>query len=88
MFLPENLENYQNLASAIIQGACIDFMLGKYSKDAFHKFCKSRWFGVLAGGLSDKPIDGEWLYKQVLAEKESGNYEQDGRARRRNAECF
>lgn len=88
MCLPDNLENYQNLASAIIQAACIDFLLGKYPKDAFHNFCTSKWFSVLAGGLSDKPIKGEWLYKQVLAEKESGTYEQDGRTRRRNAECF
>lgn len=87
MCLPKNLENYQNLASAIIQGACIDFMLGKYSKEAFHSFCTSQWFGVLIGGLGDKPIDGEWLYRQVLAEKESGEYGQDGRARKRNAEC-
>lgn len=88
MCLPKNLENYQNLASAIIQGACMDFMLGKYSEDAFHSFCTSKWFGVLIGGLGDNPIDGEWLYRQVLAEKENMSDEQNGRSRKRNAECI
>lgn len=87
MCLPKNLENYQNLASAIIQGACIDYMTGEYPKDAFHSFCTSQWFVVLISGLGNNPIDGEWLYQQVVAEKESSEHEQKGKTRRRNAEC-
>ena len=60
----ENLEQYQNLANAIVIRACDDYKMGKISDDEFKRFCRSGYFNILT------KADPEFLIEEMAKERE------------------
>ena len=64
----DNIEEYQNLANAIIIQACEDYKTGEITDDSFERFCRSEWFSVLT------KVDPEYLIKKMDKEREGYVY--------------
>lgn len=69
----ENLEQYQNLANAIVIRACDDYKMGKISDDEFKRFCRSGYFNILT------KVDPEFLIEKMAKEREVYLYEKKKR---------
>lgn len=59
-----DLENYQDLANAIIVSTCKDYKQGKLSDESFRRFCYGAWFGTLTS------ISPDVIYKGMKKERE------------------
>ena len=64
----DNIEEYQNLANAIIIQACEDYKIGEINDDSFERFCRSEWFSVLT------KVDTEYLIKKMYKERDGYVY--------------
>lgn len=60
----KNLENYQDLANAIIVSTCKDYKYGLLSDKSFKDFCYGTWFGTLTS------ISPDVIYKGMKKERE------------------
>lgn len=59
-----DLENYQDLANAIIVSTCKDYKQGKLSDKSFKEFCYGAWFGALTS------VSPDVIYKGMKKERE------------------
>ena len=69
----DNLEQYQNLANAIVIKACDDYKFGRMSEDAFRRFCRSEYFKILT------KVNPEFLIEKMAEEREVYLYEKKKR---------
>ena len=65
----DNLEQYQNLANAIVIRACDDYKIGKMSDDEFRRFCRSGYFKILT------KVNPEFIIEEMAKEREAYLYE-------------
>ena len=65
----DNLEQYQNLANAIVIQACNDYKIGRMSDDEFKRFCRSGYFKILT------KADPELIIEKMKEEREVYLYE-------------
>ena len=69
----DNLEQYQNLANAIVIQACDDYKAGRMSDTAFKNFCRSEYFNILT------KVNSEFLIEKMAEEREVYLYEKKKR---------
>ena len=69
----DNLEQYQNLANAIVIRACDDYKIGRMSDDEFRSFCRSGYFKILT------KVNPEFLIEKMAEEREVYLYEKKKR---------
>lgn len=69
----DNLEQYQNLANAIVIQACDDYKAGRISDGVFRKFCRSEYFNILT------KVNPEFLIEEMAKEREVYLYEKKKR---------
>ena len=69
----DNLEQYQELANAIVIRACDDYKIGRMSDNEFRKFCRSEYFNILT------KVNPEFLIEEMTKEREVYLYEKKKR---------
>ena len=69
----DNLEQYQNLANAIVIKACDDYKVGRMSEAEFRRFCRSEYFKILT------KVNSEFLIEKMAEEREVYLYEKKKR---------
>lgn len=73
----DNLEQYQNLANAIVIQACDDYKAGRISDTVFRKFCRSEYFKILT------KVNPEFLIEKMEEEREVYLYEKKKRHKKK-----
>ena len=71
----DNLEQYQNLANAIVIRACDDYKIGRMSEDEFKRFCKSGYFKILTKADPDFIIENMKEEREVYLNEKKKRYE-------------
>ena len=69
----DNLEQYQELANAVIIRACDDYKVGRMSEAEFRRFCRSEYFKILT------KVNPEFLIEKMAEEREVYLYEKKKR---------
>lgn len=57
------IDNYQLLANAIVQQACLDYRQGRLVDSLFKRFLFSDWYKLLTN------VDGEYIYQRLRKER-------------------
>lgn len=78
----DNLEQYQNLANAIIIRACDDYKIGRMSDNEFKRFCRSGYFKILT------KADPELIIKKMEEEREVYLYEKKKRYEKKHGKSI
>lgn len=78
----DNLEQYQNLANAIVIRACDDYKIGKMSDDEFKRFCRSGYFKILT------KVNPEFLIEKMAEEREVYLYEKKKRYEKKHGKSI
>ena len=58
------IDNYQLLANAIVQQACLDYRQGRLGEGLFRRFLLSDWYKLLTN------VDGSYIYRRLRKERE------------------
>ena len=57
------IDNYQLLANAIVQQACLDYRQGSLGEGLFRRFLLSDWYKLLTN------VDGNYIYQRLRKER-------------------
>ena len=78
----DNLEQYQELANAIVIRACDDYKIGRISDNEFRRFCRSGYFKILT------KVNPEFLIEEMAKERKVYLYEKKKRYEKKHGKSI